>query len=72
MAWTSQDIADIEAAIRKKAKGERLTNVDLGGRIESYADANLEDLQKLLERMRFEAPSTPHPRILRSRFEKGL
>ena len=72
MAWTDTDVADIKAAILKKAKGERLTTVDLGGRLESYADASLKDLKDLLAAMELEASTVRHPHILRSRYRKGL
>jgi hypothetical protein len=72
MAWTAEEVAQIKAAILKKAKGERLTTVDLGGRVEQYADASLEQLRALLEEAEVEVAGAARGRIFRTRYSKGL
>ena len=72
MAWTAEEVAQIKAAILKKAKGERLTAVDLGGRVEQYADASLEQLRALLEEAEVEVAGAARGRIFRARYSKGL
>jgi phage baseplate assembly protein W len=75
MAWTQAEIEKIRCAILKKATGERLTSVDLGGRLESYADAPLDQLRALLEEIEAEveaASGTQRSRVFRTRYNKGL
>jgi len=70
--WTQDDIDQLRCAILKKATGARLTSVDLGGRMESYADAPLDQLRTLLEEMESETAGVTRARVFRTRFNKGL
>lgn len=69
--WTEDDREQLRCAILKKATGQRLTSVDLGGRMESYADASLDQLRALYAEITNDVV-TPRPMILRTRFAKGL
>lgn len=71
-AWTADDIRCLKAAIMKKAEGKRLTAVDLGGRLEQYADAPLDQLKALLEDMIGVVSPTHRRMIFRSSYSKGL
>lgn len=77
--WTADDIVTINAAILKKAKGERLTVEDLGGKMSQWADAPLDQLRELRREMINEVNDaaaadtmTRRPMIFRSRYSKGL
>lgn len=75
MSWTQEEVEQIRCAILKKATGQRLTAVDLGGRVEQYADATLDQLRALLEEMESEVATTAgtqRGRIFRTRYLKGL
>ena len=70
--WTQAEIDQLRCAILKKATGARLTAVDLGGRVEQYADASLDQLRALLEEMEGEVAGVNRKRVFRTRFNKGL
>jgi len=70
-AWTQADINCLKKAILAKAEGKRLTAVDLGGRLEQYADAPLDQLKALLADM-IGVVTPAHNRIFRTQYHKGL
>lgn len=77
--WTADDIKVLKEAILKKANGTRLTAEDLGGKMQQWADAPLDQLRALLEEMKTNVTSagavdamTRRPMIFRSRYSKGL
>lgn len=72
IAWTEDDIRCLKKAIMKKATGERLTAVDLGGRLEQYADAPLDQLKALLADMIAGIGETHRRNIFRTQYHKGL
>jgi len=72
IAWTQEDLDQLKDAILKKASGKRLTSVDLGGRMESYADAPLDQLRALAEEIGASLTTATRPRVFRARYEKGL
>lgn len=69
--FSAEDIECLKEAIMKKATGKRLTATDLGGRMESYADASLKDLRDLLEDLEGNV-ATQRSRVFRTRHSKGL
>ncbi len=73
MPWTKADREIVLEAIRDIADGKRVTQIMTADRQETYQVASLDDLQKLLDRIDAVSPGTaPRPRILRSRYSKGL
>lgn len=50
MAWTSADVASVEAAIRARINGSAVASYSIGGRNLKYLD--LAELQTLLTEMR--------------------
>lgn len=73
MPWTQADREIILDAMRAIAKGERVTSVTTADRSETYQVATIDDLKKLLDQIETSAtPSTKRPRVLRSRYSKGL
>lgn len=74
MAWTSEDISAVRAAIVALAAGSRVASVSFAGppsRTVSYAAAQLGELRSLLASMESQASSTA-PRFRRAGFSKGF
>jgi hypothetical protein len=80
MAWTPADLANIEQAIRDLVAGNKRTvTLTLHDRIVSYERTSLTELRALRDEMKEEvnaaagaSASQQRPRIMRSRFSKGL
>jgi len=72
IAWTQDDLDKIKCAILKKATGQRLTSIDLGGRLEAFADVSLEGLRALADEIAGAISSSTRPRVYRARYDKGL
>lgn len=79
--WTQEDVAWLNEAIRKKASGQRLTAEDLGGKMQQWADAPLDQLMELRDKMVNEIGATApgdgsatsrRSMVLRARYSKGL
>ena len=58
MAYTEQDLTDIETAIRKLQSGERVASVAYDGKTVSYSQVQLGELISLRDRIRQEVKST--------------
>lgn len=64
--YTEDDLAQIEQAITKLQKGERVVSVAYGDHIVKYAEVDLNDLLNLRQRMKSElkvAGASPKRRI---------
>jgi len=75
IAWTQDELDQVKDAILKKASGKRLTTVDLGGRLESYADAPLDQLMALADEIAGDLAvltTATRPRVFRARWDRGL
>jgi len=73
MPWTVADREIILQAMRDIAKGERVTEVTTADRQETRQIASLDDLKKLLDQIdSATTPAAQRPRLLRSRYNKGL
>ena len=73
MPWTTADREILLNAMREIAKGERVTSVTTADRSETKQIASLDDLKKLLDQIdAATTPATQRPRLLRSRYSKGL
>jgi hypothetical protein len=70
MPWTTADREIILDAIRDIAEGKRVTSVTTADRSETYQIADVGDLQKLLDTINANVQN--RPRLLRSRYSKGL
>lgn len=77
-AWTNDDLVAIKCAILKKATGARVLAEELTARTVQYADAPLDQLQKLYNDIEAAivvpgtTQATRRPMVYRSHYSKGL
>jgi len=74
MAYTQDDLTQIEAAILRLQKGEHIVSVSYEGRSVTYAGPQLSDLMALRDRMKGELAQTNKTRTRQIRLttSKGL
>lgn len=75
--WTSEDLELVEDAIRCMIKGERPVAETISGpagdRIKQWANVTLDQLRALRDEIKASLQTANHrPRIVRTRFDKGL
>ncbi len=73
MAWTAEEVAQVRAAILALATGTRTVSISYAGppaRSETYAEADLPELRKLLAEM--ERSATGATKFRRVAFDKGF
>ena len=70
MPWTNADRENVLEAMRQIIDGKRVVTLTTADRSETRQVATLKDLQDILDSI--DASKVTHPRILRSRFSKGL
>jgi len=63
MSYSQTDLTDIESAILKLQKGERVASVTYDGKTIRYTDVQLNDLLALRDRMRAELASSNASRV---------
>lgn len=63
MSYTETDLSDVEAAILKLQKGERVASVTYDGKTIRYTDVQLNDLLALRDRMRSELAAATDTRV---------
>jgi hypothetical protein len=73
MAWTTDEVAQVRAAVLALATGARTVTVNYAGppaRSITYATAELDELRKLLSQMERSTNSAPRSRLVK--FSKGF
>lgn len=72
MIWTESDVRCLKKAVMDKAEGKRVTALQLGERLEQFADASLDQLKALLGDATNSVNGPQRPKIFRTRQSKGL
>lgn len=71
MPWTEADRETVLEAMREIVAGKRVVSITTADRSETRQVANLAELQKILDSIST-GGATHRPRLLRSRYSKGL
>jgi hypothetical protein len=72
MAYTSQNLADVEAAIINLAAGRRVVSVTIEGKSIAYGQAQLPELKQLKAEIVLELQTTTSRRFFLAQTDKGL
>lgn len=70
MPWTQADRENVLEAMREIIDGKRVVMLTTADRSETRQAATIKDLQDILDII--DAVTAPRPRLLRSRYNKGL